>query len=263
MARIFFMRPVALKLAFICLLLFNTHLAFANRVSMKPNAVFPHDRLAQQMAEAAARGDVDRMKELQQKGASVKAKGERDITLPHFALYAKDPSALTWLVEQGADPVSRLPNDATVPHYAVGKFDAQRRPTAAWIEPLLKAGVSPDLRGSGAGSTLVLEATLFSNVPAVRALKAAGANLNLMSSPLEGTAIHLALTGGRLGLAAELADLGVDPRIRQQMGPDLLDAVEFYCGKGPLRSRSPEAKAGFDQMVIAFRKWGLEFPCGF
>jgi len=231
--------------------------------AMNPKQVFPQDPLAQQLAAAAQRGDIARLQKLVAEGGNVKAKGLKDLTLPHFALYAPNPDALVWLIQQGADPVSRLPNNATVPHYAVAKEEARRKPTAAWIAPLLKLGVSPDLAGTEGDYTLLVLATIHGNRPAIHALKAAGANMSLMRSPLDGTAIHWALTGSDLDLAAELADLGVDPRIRKRSGDLMLNGAEDYCRSLSGRLIGPERQASFARMSAAFKKWGLDIPCGF
>ncbi len=235
----------------------------ASAQPMDPKKVFPQDILSQQLAAAAQRGDIKRLQTLVADGGNVKAKGLKELSLPHFALYAPNPDALVWLVQQGADPISRLPNDATVPHYAVAKEDANRKPTAAWIEPLLKLGVSPDLIGTEGGYTLLILATIHRNRPAIHALKAAGANLNLMRSPTSGTALHWALSGRDLDLAAELADLGVDPRIKQRLGRSELDAAEQYCRYLSGSLIGPERQASFTRLSAAFKKWGLDIPCGF
>ncbi|MCE2659321.1 MAG: ankyrin repeat domain-containing protein [Rubrivivax sp.] len=237
--------------------------AGASGMTLDPKRVFPQDILSQQLAAAAQRGDIKRLQTLVAEGGNVKAAGLKDLTLPHFALYAPNPDALVWLIQQGADPVSRLPNNATVPHYAVAKEESKRKPTAAWIEPLLKLGVSPDLAGTEGDYTLLVLATIHKNRPAIRALKAAGANMNLMRNPLDGTALHWALTGRDLDLAAELADLGVDPRIKQRLGQDQLDAAQQYCIYLSGTLSGPERQASFTRLSAAFKKWGLDIPCGF
>jgi hypothetical protein len=244
-------------------LLVCVQLAGAAGMTLDPKRVFPQDVLAQQLAAAAQRGDTKRLQTLVAEGGNVKAKGLKDLTLPHFALYAPNPDALVWLIQQGADPVSRLPNNATVPHYAVAKEESKRKPTAAWIEPLLKLGVSPDLAGTEGDYTLLVLATIHRNRPAILALKAAGANMSFMRTPLDGTAIHWALTGRDLDLAAELADLGVDPRIKQRKGRSELNAAEQYCRYISGALSDPERQASFTRMSAAFKKWGLDIPCGF
>jgi len=156
-----------------------------------------------------------------------------------------------------------LASGATVPHYAIAKTDAAGKPTATWIEPLLKVGVSPDLVGDEGGRTLLVTAAIFENLPAAQALKQAGADMNFMPSPLKGTALHWALTRRNLNLAAALADLGVDPRIRQRKGAVSLNAAEQYCEYLSGRLLGTERQASFDRMVRAFEKWGLKMPCGF
>lgn len=232
-------------------------------MTLDPKKVFPRDQLAQKMAVAVQSGDIERLKRFQAEGGNVKVKGEKDLTLTHYALYAPTPAALIWLVEQGADPISRLPNGATVPHYAVTKEDSRRKPTAAWLEPLLKLGVSPDLAGTEGDYTLLVLATIHENRPAIHALKAAGANMSLMRNPLDGTALHWALTGANLDLAAELADLGVDPRIKQRLGDTSLNAAEKYCDFLSGTLIGPERQASFSRMSAAFKKWGLDIPCRF
>jgi ankyrin repeat protein len=231
--------------------------------AMNPKQVFPQDPLAQQMAAAAQRGDIARLQKLQADGGNVKVNGLKDLTLPHFALYAPNPDTLVWLIQQGADPISRLPNNATVPHYAVAKEEGRGKPTAAWISPLLKLGVSPDLAGTEGDYTLLVLATIHRNRPAIHALKAAGANMSLMRNPLDGTAIHWALTSADLDLAAELADLGVDPRIKKRSGDLSLNAAERYCRSLSGTLIGPERQASFARMAAAFKKWGLDIPCGF
>ncbi|MBT9489205.1 MAG: ankyrin repeat domain-containing protein [Rubrivivax sp.] len=232
-------------------------------MALSVKSVFPNDPIAQDMATAATRGDVATLQQLKARGADVKVRGQRSLTLPHLALHAPNPAALVWLVQQGADPVSALENGATVPHYALSKKDSEGKPTAAWLEPLLKLGVSPNLIGDEGQYTLLVGAAIFENLPAARALKQAGANMNLMPDPLKGTAIHLALTRRNLDMAADLADLGVDPRIGKRMGDATMNAAQQYCKFLGGRLIGPNRQMAFSRMEKSFERWGLQMPCGF
>jgi hypothetical protein len=138
-----------------CIMLFIGMLMGGGAQAMNPKQVFPQDPLAQQMAAAAQRGDIARLQKLQADGGNVKVNGLKDLTLPHFALYAPNPDTLVWLIQQGADPISRLPNNATVPHYAVAKEEGRGKPTAAWISPPSQAGCIARSGGNRGGLHVV------------------------------------------------------------------------------------------------------------
>lgn len=76
-------------LSVIHILFFTSHFGFGFFGGTSPaTKVFPKNKIAQEMAEAAANGDISKLKKLKESGGDVKVIGEKLMALTHFALHA-------------------------------------------------------------------------------------------------------------------------------------------------------------------------------
>jgi len=163
------------------------------------------------LAEAAAKGDRQAVRDLVRQGADVNAQGESNFSVLQWALLNKNIDGMLALLEAGADPALTDEWGGTVMHYAAGMEDPKP------LQALLNAGISPDLRDSLNGQTPIFEAIMLDREPQFQALLAAGADMNAQAMVGEG----LMKTGDRpLHHAASvntrfilpLLEAGADPR---------------------------------------------------
>jgi len=164
-----------------------------------------------QLAEAAAKGDRQAIRDLVRQGADVNAQGESNFSILQWALLNKSIDGMLALLEAGANPALTNEWGSTVMHYAAGMEDPKP------LQALLDAGVSPNLLHSRNGQTPIFEAIMLDREPQFQALLAAGADMNAQALIGEG----LMQTGDRpLHHAASvntrfilpLLEAGADPR---------------------------------------------------
>jgi ankyrin repeat protein len=239
-------------------------------MAVNPERVFTDPKVIK-LAQAVARGDLAATEEAIRAGADVKTVGVKGFTVVHFALYSRSVPVLKALLKAGADPISRLEvNESrgeqgnTVPHYAVSQDDAD----PDFVAVLLDAGVSPDLEQKEGWNPLLFEACLGRNLRVIKLLAERGANMNY-TDPFTGTALHLAMGHVNFKMAKLLADLGTDPRIRNQQSPKITNPrsvkrtpAEWFCAVGNHDLRiTPELLQDFEEVKKSFAKYGVEIPC--
>jgi uncharacterized protein len=255
------MREVRFALAAVLLLCVENFAAM-----IAPEQVFTDPKVIA-LAKAAAAGDAGEVRRLIAAGADAKAKGRKGLTLPHFALYAKQRGAevVRLLIRAGADPVSRLEDGHDVPHYAAARDHAD----PDFLAVLLDAGVSPDLIGGGEKNSLLDAAVSGRNAAVVQLLLARGANVNY-NHPFDGTALHTAVRIADYAMAALLLEHGADPHLRDHQDPKIAPQIprytpaELYCRfqSGKRNPPTSEQLAGFEEMKRAFARRGVVLPCG-
>lgn len=224
------------------------------------------------LANALWAGKPSRVRELLNQGGDVKAVGKQGMTLTHFALLAEKnaPEIMKTILEAGADPISRLADGNSVPRKAVQRDHADPRV----VEILLDHGVSPNwfpTLGPYSEASLLEAAIGGNNREVVKLLIARGANLNYVN-PFQGSALHSALNGLRLAIAADLVEAGIDLTLRSHTSPLIENprivprtALEEFClHEGGRRSTNPlpEVAQGWRLLTEALRKRGVEMPCG-
>ena len=231
------------------------------------------DQQVIELANAARDGNVDRMNQLIRSGANVKAVGEKGMTLPHFALYARSnaPKVMEVLLRAGADPVSKLAGGETLPMYAVERDNADPEV----VRVLLDHGISPNWRppnGAAYADTTLLQAAVGGhNLPVIKLLVECGADINYVH-PISGSALHDALSGTDFFMAAYLVEQGIDLNLKDMTSPEIknpkkvsLTAIEQFCrfeggrrGANPL----PRIAEGWAAFTAALAKRGVTMPCG-
>lgn len=91
---------------------------------------------------AISRGDLSRVKDMLDNGASVNERGRHATTALHWAASADEVDIVTTLLAHGGDPNLRAADGCTPLHYAV-REDAVRS-----VEALLKGGADPELKNN-------------------------------------------------------------------------------------------------------------------
>lgn len=186
---------------------FNQHQSNKILAFMDIETMFPEPKL-RSLADAAARGKIQRVNELVKSGVDVNARGHRNATALFWAM--KNESGFKALLKLGADPNVVFDDGGSVIHWAARMEDATLLELALQNggNPNLKAGM---LEGPPLSETIHLDIRL--GIPeSFKVLIKHHADLNqkdkLGSTPLI-TAAHLA----RFDIVYELLKRGADPSI--------------------------------------------------
>jgi len=159
----------------------------------------------QQFFDAIKAGKVDEVRQLIQQNAALKS--ARDATGASallVAAYNMKPDVVKVLLDLGA-PVDIF--EASV----LGKVDR--------IQEILKASPARVSEHAPDGFTPVALAAFFGQPAAVKALIAAGADVNAAAkNPLKVAALHAAVAGGKLEIVRTILEAGGDPNAQQQSG---------------------------------------------
>ena len=159
----------------------------------------------QQFFDAIKTGNVDEVRQLVQQDASLKqARDASGASAVLAAAYNMKPDVVNALIELGA-PVDIF--EASV----LGKVDR--------IQEILKASPARVSEHAPDGFTPVALAAFFGQPAAVKALIAAGADVNAAAkNPLQVAALHAAVAGGKLEIVKAVLEAGADPNAQQQSG---------------------------------------------
>ncbi|MGH9381913.1 MAG: ankyrin repeat domain-containing protein [Thermoanaerobaculia bacterium] len=159
------------------------------------------------LAEAAARGDAARVRELVAQGAGINARGDRGVNLLEWAMGSKSTEGLKALLEVGADPANPGIGDSTAIHTAAMANDP------IYLEILLAHGADPNTPETRTGDPPLSVAVGYDNDPQFRMLLAAGADPN-RSGGFGETPLHMAASAGTGEQVLALLEAGADPLAR-------------------------------------------------
>ena len=159
----------------------------------------------QQLFDAIKAGEVDDVKQLVTANPSLKsARDASGASALLVAAYNMKPDVVSALLELGA-PVDIF--EASV----LGNVDR--------IQEILKTSPARVTEYAPDGFTPVALAAFFGQPAAVKALIAAGADVNAAAkNPLKVAALHAAVAGGKLEIVKAVLEAGADPNAQQQQG---------------------------------------------
>jgi len=161
--------------------------------------------MEQQLFDAIKAGKVDEVRQLVQQNPSLKqARDASGASAILVAAYNMKPDVVNALLELGA-PVDIF--EASV----LGKVDR--------IQEILKVSPARVSEHAPDGFTPVALAAFFGQPAAVKALIAAGADVNAAAkNGLKVAALHAAVAGGKLEIVKAVLEAGADPNAQQQAG---------------------------------------------
>ncbi|NQT13621.1 MAG: ankyrin repeat domain-containing protein, partial [Planctomycetes bacterium] len=112
-----------------------------------PASNFFADPKVAELAEAAARGDVERIDSLVAEGVDVNARGEEGLTPLLYAMLGTTTRGFQRLLERGADPNYQLENGDSAVTWAAGGRDPERvKILLEMLKILIARGADPNLR---------------------------------------------------------------------------------------------------------------------
>lgn len=164
-------------------------------------------QLASELAEATRKGDTDKIEDLIDRGANVKATDTKKRTLLWWAMINNQPQAFELLLEKGADPTIRTTSGETIVHTAA------MINTPEFIKTLLQHGAPVDIESTG-GRTPLFDA--FGGGQA-KILLDHGADINHRTR-VNDTPLYAAATLDDYDNVLKLLKMGADPTVVTKRG---------------------------------------------
>ena len=192
---------------------------------MTPSDIFSDPQL-RWLAEAAQRGDVDKIKKLIAEGVNVNGRGKYGITPLYSAAQAGNKAGYKALLDNGADP-----NVIWTTGDTLMNITASSSPDPYFMRLALEHGGNPNLVAPRTGATPLLAATTVTGKGNIPALIKAGANLN-QQMPVSGeTAMMEAVDDfGQFDVVYELLRAGANYKLQNAQGWDIRDFVQDSYG---------------------------------
>lgn len=188
------------------------------------------------LAQAVARGDIQAIAEQATQGR-LSERGDRQVTLPQWAILAQQPQSLALLLELGADAsIPGLDGNSAL-HTAAAVQDPQ------YLRLLLEQGGAVNPRNAVTGATPLATAVLAGREEQLRLLLVSGADVTL-SDRLGDTPLHIAAKTNAPQLALMLLQAGADAKARNQQGV----TFQFYFSQTPASLQSEEMREGYRQL---------------
>ena len=178
------------------------------------------------LAKAAAKGDIETIDRLIEKGVDVNAKGKDNVTPLLFALKGKNKKGFLRLLEHGADPnIQNERGDSVMSLACLAKDDSD------WLKMVLKHKGNPNLVDPvaiiGGDETPLFHAVDGRNIKNMELLIEAGANLNHQDKSNYTPSMYAA--GNRqYKMVYLLLQKGADWRLVNKHGQDLAFTCMSY-----------------------------------
>lgn len=198
--------------------------------SLKDESLPFHDPAIVPLANAVAAGDVARIQALAP-STDLSARGEDDVTLLEWAIWAQQPDSLAALLEAGADPAQLGMDQETVAHMA-----AMVEPPE-YLRVLIEHGAPIDLVSPRDGRTPIFLSVMHRRDAQFDMLKEAGADLRRTDST-GSTMLHEAASVNDGERVLQLLEAGVDPMARNAQGA----TFQAYLFMTPERLLNAQAK---------------------
>lgn len=192
----------------------------------------------QALAQAVMRGDTQGIVE-QATRPRLSEQGDRQVTLPQWAILSQQPQSLSSLLELGADVAMAGLEGNSVLHTAATVQDPQ------YLRLLLAHGVPVNLRNTMTGATPLSVAVLAGREEQLRLLLAAGADTTL-SDRLGDASLHVAAKINAPQLALMLLQAGADGKARNRQG----QTFQFYFSLTPAHLQSEEMRDRYRQLDV-------------
>ncbi|QTD45700.1 ankyrin repeat domain-containing protein [Ottowia testudinis] len=178
---------------------------------------------------AAARGELDRARQLMAQGVSLDAANAREMTLLETAMREGNRRAFDNLLALGANPVYLGSHRDTPMHFAAILTDPY------WLKTLLARGADTEVRNR-LGETPLFRA--LGQEANVQLLLDAGADIHAHSRSRE-TLLHKAAATLNYAQVVRFLELGVDPRATDDLGGTFQRA--FFMARESLLNDSAKA----------------------
>ena len=192
----------------------------------------------QALAQAVMRGDTQSIAE-QATPQRLSEQGDRQITLPQWAILSQQPQSLSSLLALGVDATVPGLEGNSVLHTAATVQDPQ------YLRLLLAHGVPVNLRNAVTDATPLSAAVLAGREEQLRLLLAAGADTTL-SDRLGDSPLHVAAKINAPQLALMLLQAGADGKARNRQGVPF----QFYFSLTPAHLQSEEMRDGYRQLDV-------------
>ena len=204
------------------------------------------DTTAAALAEAAAEGDMARIRQLIRAGADPNAQGEQGVTVLQWALLHRSADGLEDLLEGGADPSRADSSGETVVHYAAKANDPR------YLDILLAHQADPNTPNTVTGATPLVSALMGQREAQFRKLLAAGASVRL-ADRFGNTALHMAAKINAYERVLDLLHAGADPLARNRQGM----TFQRYLNVTPTDVLSGDARRQREGVAAWLREHGV------
>ena len=218
---------------------------------MKAATLFDASQLQIDLAEAAAKGDTNRMQSLIAHGAEVNFEGRRGMRPLFWALVNQNIVGFKFLLDQGAGPNAML--NVTKPPCDNALTLAVYSKDSRYIEELLRHGADPNVVvGRYSQEPPLFVAALYDNTNDMAVLLKYGAKTDWQHPETGNTLMQDSVHIGSYVMALFLYNAGADPLIKNGRGVSVVDDVKLE--KGVSNKADREA---YKKLVKIFQEKGL------
>ncbi len=214
-------------------------LALSPLVSATPGVERP-------VADAASRGDVQKVQELLRNGADVNTAQGDGMTALHWAASRGDRALTEVLVYSGANVGAGTRIGRYTPLHL-----ASRGGYLEVVETLLRAKADPNAKTSNSGVTPLHLAAAAGRAEVVALLLRSGADLNATETSWGQTPLIFAASQGRVEAIRALLDAGADPKVASRA----VNVVEMEKADEAANKRIAEILDGFKKQEKGGGDW--------